>query len=53
LRTSVGAATGNHRGTKSMSEVQEPLLEHTPTEAQNSKVNRQIGVLELHEFGES
>jgi len=34
----MGAATGNQRGTKGMPEVQKPLLEHAPTEAQNPQV---------------
>ena len=38
LRTSVGAATGNYRGTKGMPEMQEPVLEHAPSEAQNPQV---------------
>lgn len=38
LRTSVGAATGNQRGTKGMPEMQEPVLEHAPSEAQNPQV---------------
>jgi len=34
----VGATTGNHRGTKGMPEVQKPVLEYAPTEAQNPQV---------------
>lgn len=33
LRSSMGAATGNHRGTKGMSEVQESLLEQAAPKA--------------------
>jgi len=38
LWSPVGAATGNQRGTKGMPEVQKPVLEHAPTEAQNPQV---------------
>jgi hypothetical protein len=38
LRASMGAATGNQRGTKGMPEVQKPVLEHAPSEAQNPQV---------------
>ena len=38
LRSSVGAATGFERGTKGMSEVQKPVLEHSPTEAKKQEV---------------
>jgi len=38
----MGAATGNQRGTKGMPEVQKPVLEHAPTEAQNPQVTGDI-----------
>jgi len=38
LWSPVGATTGNHGGTKGMPEVQKPVLEYAPTEAQNPQV---------------
>jgi hypothetical protein len=38
----MGAATGNQRGTEGMPEVQKPVLEYAPTEAQNPQVTDDI-----------
>jgi hypothetical protein len=45
--TQVGAATGNHRGTKGMPEVQEPVLEHAPTETREEEITRDGDVVNL------
>jgi hypothetical protein len=42
LWSPMGAATGNHRGTEGMPEVQKPVLEYAPTEAQNPQVTDDI-----------
>jgi len=45
--TQVGAATGNHRGTKGMPEVQKPVLEHAPTETRKEEITRESDVVNL------
>ena len=43
--TQVGAATGNHRGTEGMPEVQKPVLEHAPTETREEEITRETDVV--------